>query len=269
MAVEVQTVGDIDAAQQALAGGNARFFAGGTLLMCAINYGDQSIARLVRCTDPALMAIRVEGERIRLGSGVTMAQIIANRDLAALAPAAAAVGGPAIRSAATVGGNLFASAPYGDFATALLALGATVELAGGTSVAIDDFLRDRDNHRARLVTAVLLPRPASADALRFTKVTRVKPKGAALLSIAAFLPSGGGRADGLRIAYGNMARTPIRANAVERALDGRGLDEASVAQAAGSACEGIEPPTDALASSWYRREIVPVHLKRLLLGQAR
>ena len=60
----------------------------------------------------------------------------------------------------------------------------------------------------------------------------------------------------------------MRANAVERTLQGRGLDEASVNQAAASACEGIEPPTDALASSWYRREIIPVHLKRLLLGQA-
>ena len=45
----------------------------------------------------------------------------------ALAKAARAVGGPAIRNMATVGGNLFAPAPYGDFAVALLALDATVE----------------------------------------------------------------------------------------------------------------------------------------------
>lgn len=268
MAVEVQTVAAIDEAQRALADGHARLFAGGTLLMCAINYGDQSIGKLVRCTDPALSETRAEGERIRIGAGVTMAQVMASSELAGLAGAAAAVGGPAIRSAATVGGNLFAGAPYGDFATALLALGATVDLAGGTSVAMDDFVRDRDSHRGRLVTSILIPRLANAEALRFLKVTRVKPKGAAVVSIAAYLPAGGNRADGIRVAYGNMGPSPVRANAVERALEGRNVDEASVTQAAAAACEGIEPPTDALASAWYRREIIPVHLKRLLLGQA-
>ena len=46
--------------------------------------------------------------------------------LAFLAPVAESIGGPAVRNMATVGGNLFARSPYGDFAVALLALGATV-----------------------------------------------------------------------------------------------------------------------------------------------
>jgi CO/xanthine dehydrogenase FAD-binding subunit len=46
------------------------------------------------------------------------------------APVARAVGGPQIRNMATVGGNLFAPHPYGDFAAALLALGARVVSAG-------------------------------------------------------------------------------------------------------------------------------------------
>jgi CO/xanthine dehydrogenase FAD-binding subunit len=28
--------------------------------------------------------------------------------------------------------------------------------------------------------------------------------------------------------------------------------------------DGLDPPTDALASTWYRREVAGVHLKRLL-----
>ena len=31
--------------------------------------------------------------------------------------------------------------------------------------------------------------------------------------------------------------------------------------------EGTSPATDALASTWYRREVLPVHLRRLLLGE--
>ena len=43
-----------------------------------------------------------------------------------------AVGGPALRNMATVGGNLLVGAPYGDVGVALLALDAEVELGGRT-----------------------------------------------------------------------------------------------------------------------------------------
>ena len=33
------------------------------------------------------------------------------------------------------------------------------------------------------------------------------------------------------------------------------------------ATEGLEPPDDALASAWYRRQVAPVHLRRLLLDE--
>jgi CO/xanthine dehydrogenase FAD-binding subunit len=61
-----------------------------------------------------------------------------------------------------------------------------------------------------------------------------------------------------------MAPTPIRAKAVERALEGRALDDAGISAAVAAAAEGTSPATDALASAWYRREMVAVHLKRLL-----
>ncbi|MGA9850967.1 MAG: xanthine dehydrogenase family protein subunit M, partial [Roseiarcus sp.] len=43
-------------------------------------------------------------------------------------------------------------------------------------------------------------------------------------------------------------------------------DEAGVAAAVAAAAEGTSPATDAIASAWYRREVVGVHLRRLLLG---
>ena len=64
-----------------------------------------------------------------------------------------------------------------------------------------------------------------------------------------------------------MAPTPIRAKAVERALEGRTLDEAGIAPALAVAAEGTSPASDAIASDWYRREVLPVHLKRLLLAR--
>ena len=97
---------------------------------------------------------------IVMGAAATMADVIGSPDLAFLAPVARSVGGPAVRNMATVAGNLFAEPPYGDFATALLAVGASVSLAGRTQapLAIDDFLRDRARHRGRIVQSVTVER---------------------------------------------------------------------------------------------------------------
>ena len=42
----------------------------------------------------------------------------------------------------------------------------------------------------------------------------------------------------------------------------------AIAAAVAAAAEGTSPASDAIASDWYRREILPVHLRRLLLGSA-
>ncbi|TKT76218.1 FAD binding domain-containing protein [Aquamicrobium sp. LC103] len=272
MPVRVETYERLDEAARALASSRtARFLGGGTLIMRAVNAGDQSFDTIIRARDANWSAIRAEGDGFVIGAGVTMAAVVASRDLVFLAPVARSVGGPAIRNMATIGGNLFAASPYGDFAAALLALGATVNLAGssGRGIPIDDFLRDRERHATSLVQSVSVPRPRDASAFRFVKVSRVKPKGISLMSIAALLPQMGGRLQGARIAYGAMAPTPIRVTAVERALEGQSLDIATIERAAAVATEGIDPPTDALASSWYRREVAGVHLKRLLSAERR
>ena len=270
MPVQVRTVATLDEAARALAGSrSARVFGGGTLVMRAINEGAQDFDTVIRVTDPALRQVRPEGDRVTIGAGVTMAQILASRDLAFLHAVARVVGGPAVRTVATVGGNLFAEAPYGDLAAALLALDGTVALSGsGRPVALSDFLPARTREPRPLVAAVTITRPRDPAAFRFGKVTRIKPKGVSLMSIAAHLPLSGGRIAGARVAYGGMAPTPVRVPAVERALEGRTIDAAGIAAALAAATDGLDPQTDALASSWYRREVAPVHLRRLLLNQA-
>lgn len=266
MSLRVTTCASLDEASRALsASQTARFLGGGTLVMRWVNEGDQSFDEIVRTTDAAAQRIDISGERVTLGAGVTMAMIAEHRDLAFLAPAARAVGGPAIRTMATVGGNLFAHHPYGDFTVALLALDAEVTMAGGQTQPLDTLLAGRD--RAGLVTSVTVSRPRNPSDVRFRKVARVKPKGVSVLSIAALLPQQGGVVSGARIAYGAMAPTPVRMPAVEQALEGVRLDSAGVATALARATDGLDPPTDPIATGWYRREVAPVHLRRLLLGE--
>ncbi|MEM7059113.1 MAG: FAD binding domain-containing protein [Pseudomonadota bacterium] len=258
---EVVTTDTLVQAAQAMSD-RSRFMGGGTLIMRQVNYGDQRFNRIVRCSED-LREIRVDGSRIVIGSGVTMANILASRELEFLAPAARAVGGPAVRNMATVGGNLMAHHPYGDVAVALLALDGQVTMADGATRPLADYLATRQG----LVRSVSIVRP-DRDALRFRKVSRVKPKGVSVMSMAAHLPRAMGRLSNVAIAYGAMADTAIRVPAVERALEGASLDKAGIAPALAAATDGLSPPDDALASSWYRREVAPVHLSRLLLGEA-
>ena len=250
---------------------SARFLGGGTLLVRALNEDAADFSTLVCCTDRALTEVRVAGSRVRIGAGVTMARVLASSELAFLHPAARSVGGPAVRAQATVGGNLFAPPPYGDFAAALLALDARVSVQSGYSpreIPIDEFLRSRDAMSDAVVAGVEFARPRDGRAFRFLKVSKVRPKGVSLLTIAARLEDSAGRLSGVRVAYSNMAPAPMRAAAVERALEGRRLERPSVESAAAVAADGCSPPTDAIASGWYRREVLPVHLARLLLGGA-
>jgi CO/xanthine dehydrogenase FAD-binding subunit len=249
---------------------SARYLGGGTLVMRALNEGDISISTVIRASDAAMTRIEASGPRVTIGAGVTFARILAERDLAFLHAPARSIGGPAVRNMGTVGGNLFAPVPYGDFAVALLALDATVAVQGSfgaRDMPLEEFLQTRERQVGTLVLSLSCQRPAGNEAFRYRKIARIKPKGGSVITLAAHLPMSGGRIAGARVALGSMAPVPIRLPAAERALEGRALDASTIAAAASAATEGVSPGDNALASAWYRREIAGVHLRRLLSGE--
>lgn len=141
MTLEVIKVDSVRQAVAVLAAEpGARFLAGGTLLVRDVNEGDVSIDRLVLSDGLGLDKIEVSGGRATIGAAAVMARVAAHRELGFLRPVAESIGGPAVRNMATVGGNLFAPPPNGDFAVALLALGAeaTVEMPDGTEPSISN-----------------------------------------------------------------------------------------------------------------------------------
>jgi len=265
MPLAYRNVSELSAAAALLsAQSGARLLGGGTLLVRRVNEGDTSIDTYVRLRDPKLLLLDAAGETVRLGAGVTMAWIAREPALTFLAPVARAIGGPAVAA----GGNLFAPSPYGDFGVALLALDAviSVEGTGGASeLPAEAFFAARDNLAAgSIVTAVTFHRPPDG-AFRYLKVSRVKPKGAAVVSIAAMVNRASGTVTEARIALGAMAKTPIRSHGAENALTGAALTAESIERAARIAPEETSPATDAIASGWYRKTVLPVHLRRLLL----
>ncbi|MER8372055.1 FAD binding domain-containing protein [Mesorhizobium sp. M1406] len=264
MALALQTFATVKDANAALKAVGTRYLGGGTLVVRAANEGDVSVSGFIRSTEPSLSAIVIADGKVRIGASVTMSAIARHPDLGTLAKAARAVGGPAVRNMATVGGNLFAPAPYGDFAVALLALDAIVGTDDGETP-IEIFLANREGSRA-IVTSVSFALP-KADSFRFLKVSRVKPKGVSVLSIASVLAlAPDGTVSLVRIALGCMADRPMRASAAEKALIGRTLTADGIAPALAAAGDGTSPITDPIASAWYRNEVLPVHLGRLLLA---
>ena len=139
MSVSVETFASLSEASSAIRDG-AQYLGGGTIVVANANYGAQDFTRIVRTTDASLRVIRNEGNELRIGAGATMTQVMQSAEAGFLAPAARSVAGPAVRNMATVGGNLFARPPFGDFGVALLALNARIAMSDGQVLAGGGFL---------------------------------------------------------------------------------------------------------------------------------
>ena len=208
-----------------------------------------------------------------IGAAVSAGALRDAVPLPALARATRSVGGPAIQNMATVGGNVFAPAPAGDLAVALLALGATLVFAtpdGETARGIEEFYADWENGaapRAGLLTRIDLDAPAGATA--YLKCARRRFASPSVATVAAQVEKdGGGAVTAARIAIGGASPHPLRCPAAEEAVVGSRLDEAALAAAARAGEASVSPETDSVASAWYRRRMAGVFTRRVLAALA-
>jgi len=233
-----------DQAASQLAGGGA-VMAGGTTVMPAVLAGSLAAERVIGLARAGLDAVERRDGRTVVGATATLAAVARLDHAPALAAAAGAVGGPALRNMATIGGNLLAGWPYGDVGVALLALGAHVALSDRT-VPLDRFW-DEFRPGEELVRAVSFEDAAAADSV-YVRWARRAANSPAVVCVAV---SGG------RVAIGGVGEHPVRSAGAEAHLD----DPA----AAGAAAAGeVDPPTDGIASGWYRRRMTEVFVRKAL-----
>src|SRR5690349_16731951 len=105
--------------------------AGGTDVMVEINFDRRRPSALLDLTRiPELAHWALDGDRIRIGAGVSYRRIIEELGgrLPGLAMASRTVGSPQIRNRGTVGGNLGSASPAGDAHPPLLADDAVAEV---------------------------------------------------------------------------------------------------------------------------------------------
>jgi xanthine dehydrogenase FAD-binding subunit len=270
----------LDEAAELLRAGNVTVLAGGTDLM------PQTLSGKLKFK-PVLMNIRrVEGLHgiseasgtVRIGALTTVTELMENalvrERFAPLWQACDHFASDQIRNAATVGGNICNASPAGDTLVPLLALDASVVLASKPDGALTErrmplaeffVAPGRTRLEAReLLAAVEVPLPDRRFTGEFFKFG-TRPG----LDISAISLALGGVRDGralrkVRVAFGAVAPTPIRAPKTEAALEGRDLDDAAIEAAIAAAQSDVHPISDVRASDWYRRELIGNILRRIL-----
>lgn len=162
-----------------------------------------------------------------------------------------------IRNGATLGGNLGTASPIGDAAPALLALEATLVLAGpdgDREVALADYFtgyRQTVKQDGELIRAVRIPMPPTPMAA-FHKIAKRRFDDISSVAIAFALQVVGGVVERVSIGLGGVAATPLRATATEEALRGHPWTAETVRAAAAVLGREGTPIDDHRASAAFR-----------------
>ena len=271
----------LDEAADILRAGNVTVLAGGTDVMPQMKAGKLTLQPTLMNIRriPELRGITQAGGVVRIGALTTITELLnsalVRERFNALWQACDHFASDQLRNAATIGGNICNASPAGDTLVPLLALDAKVVLAGKPNGALatramplaDFFVGPGRIKReaTELVTAVELPLPPAGSVSEFFKFGTRPALDIAMISIGLGAVRDGKTLRNVRVAFGAVAPTPIRAPQTETAIEGKALDDATIEAALTAAARDIHPISDVRASDWYRRELIHNILQRMLV----
>lgn len=255
-------------------GDEAKVLAGGTALVLMYTHGilrPRYMISLGRIPDMAY--IRYEpGTGLRLGA-MTSHRAVENSALVRekfplLADVFHQVANVRIRNQATVGG-LLAEANYAtDPPAVLIALNAQVKVVGSQgqrTLPMAGFIRGFLETALRpeeIITEVVVPdTPVNTQGAYLRCVTNSEWP---CVGVAAVVQSRDGVCQHLRVVVSAVASTPQELPDVEALARGQRLSEDLVREVARRYAEGIEPLSDHRGSSWYRKQIIEVLVRRAI-----
>ena len=222
----------------------------------------------------SLSYIREEGNKILIGATTTHYQLESSELLKQVCPllpaCAASIGDVQVRNKGTIGGSVAHSDPAGDWPAAVLALDAELVLAGPNGervVKATDFFIDlmtTDLQPGEILREIRIEKPAGRFGQAYQKVPH-PASGFAVVGVAVDLAlNDDGTCKAARIGVTGVATKAYRAQGVEAALNGKTLDDQTIAAAAEHACDGVTPNSDLYASAEYRRALSKVHTRRAI-----
>ena len=216
-----------------------------------------------------LDSIALENGRMHVGALVRHAAIAASAEVRAHAPAlhdaANQLGDPQVRNRGTFGGAAAHADPSADYPAVLLALGATLRIAGSDGerdVAADEFFRgmfETDLRPGELLLGASFPvAPCSAYAKYHHPASHY-----AVVGVAVNLSVEGDTIGEALVAVTGVGDSHFRARSVETALRGsKHRDNAALMAACAGVAAGVDARSDRFASGDYRRAMGDVFARR-------
>jgi carbon-monoxide dehydrogenase medium subunit len=209
---------------------------------------------------------------LELGAMVTYADLMSSAEVAAARPILAEVAGQIadvqVRNRGTIGGNVCANDPTNHFPPLMVALGASMTIAGRDgerTVPAEEFFVGvfvTAVGEGEVLTKIAIP-PAGGAGDGFASVT-IGKDGTGIVNVAASVRANGAVEDA-RIAIGCVSAVPARASDMESRLRGSRLDETLVREAARGLGASLDPPSDVHGSADYRRHLAEVLAARAVL----
>jgi CO/xanthine dehydrogenase FAD-binding subunit len=267
--------------------------AGGTDVMVELNFARRRPEVLLDLNRvPELTGWTLQDGKLRVGAGVTYAELTGERGAGAngaslaagdlggrlpgLAMAARTVGSPQIRNRGTIGGNLGSASPAGDCHPSLLAAGAEIEVAstaGPRMIPVDDFFSGVKRSALaadELIVAVWISPPSGPE-----QFAKIGTRNAMVIAVAAFGLALHPDRKAVGTGIGSAAPTPVRAPEAEeflaRCLDEAGLWESRdalpnpvVTEFGGLVSAAARPIDDVRGTAAYRRHALAVLARRTL-----
>ncbi len=256
----------------------ARIIAGGTDLLLEIERGGRrgltTLIDISRAVDGR--SITVHDGVASLGPLVTHNDVVGHDGLVhgalPLAQACWEVGSPQLRNRATVAGNVITASPANDTISALLALGASVELTSARRarvLALDDFFtgfRTTGLADDEVLTRIDVPLLGPGERGIFVKLGNRSAQAISVVHLAVVVgfAADGVTVESVRLALGSVAPTVVLVPEAATALIGRVLDAPAIAAAADAARDSVTPIDDIRATAAYRRETIAVVVARAL-----
>ena len=252
----------------------AKLLAGGQSLMVLLRQGlvlPDIVIGLKDVTD--LAGISAQTDHLEIGAMTTYREVansdVVQSDVPILSTAARSVGSDHIRNLGTIGGSLCHADPSGDVPVAMLALGASVSIAGAASrreCHIDDWftgLFEVSIEPDELVTAIRVPTKGGNTTFGYRRFSYREGEYPMIVA-AAVLSWEGETCSGARVSIGGAGPYPRRVPEVEAAVEGTGVGTADIERAAHALGSVVNPFEDIRGSAEWKREVAMEYTKRVL-----
>ena len=174
-----------------------------------------------------------------------------------------------IRNRGTIGGNLVSAVPSADLPPILIALDASITLAGPhetRTIPLEKFFigpRCSVIVNNEILTEIVIPGQATTGSA-YLKFGLRRSGALAVVGVATSVIADGTYVEGVRIVLGAVAPTPVRAWEAEQLLTGNLVTENLLEEVGRAAAKECRPISDIRGSEEYRRDMVRVFTKRAL-----